>query len=84
MLFIAVIAGFWLASLAVVVCLIAFIVCLVLFLRVKKRLKTSESAAAEELPAAKRRMITCGLVLLLLLAADLVCLTVASIGLSSM
>ena len=71
--------------LAIVVFFIAFIVCLVGFLRLKSRRKANENAVTEEgLLAAKRNMIASGVLLLLMLAAELVCLYVFANAMTSM
>ena len=84
MLFLLALAGFWLALFAIVVFFIAFIICLVGFLRLKSRRKANENAVTEELLAAKRNMIASGVLLLLMLAAELVCLYVFANAMTSM
>ena len=84
-MFLLAIAGFWVLLLAIVVFFIAFIVCLVGFLRLKSRRKAKENAVTEEgLLAAKRNMIASGVLLLLMLAAELVCLYVFANAMTSM
>ena len=82
MIFILAIGGVWVFLLASLFFLVAWIVTTVRWRRIKRR--SESGVATEELAAAKRLMITNGLVLLILSAAFLVCTAVVGIGLSSM
>lgn len=85
MIFIVALGGVWVFMISALFFLVLFFVGVFGWrMKRRRREKDAESVSEEELEAAKRLTITSGVVLLVLLAAFLVCLVIAGTGISSM